>query len=138
MGFLPYWLIGKASTNYSEYLDGIYYFGLTIGDNGNIVKLANPQEEEPGWYDLESGKADRYLQSAKNNHQTLSLTAFSGVKRLNRCFGKRPRQTRRQSYFRHSSGYEKVWIHGFKIWMLNILTSHPKARELILHNSSKK
>jgi len=79
MGFLPYWLIGKASTDYSEYLDGIYYFGLTIGDNGNIVKLANPQEEEPGWYDLESGKADPYLQSARNNHQTLSLTAFSGV-----------------------------------------------------------
>jgi len=79
MGFLPYWLIGKASTDYSKYLDGIYYFGLTVGDNGNIVKLANAQEEEPGWYDLKSGKVDSYLQTAKNNHQNLSLVVFSGV-----------------------------------------------------------
>jgi len=79
MGFLPYWLLGKASTDYSKYLNGIYYFGLTVGDEGNIVKLANPQEENPDWYALKSGKADPYLKVAKNNHQTISLVEFSGV-----------------------------------------------------------
>ncbi len=79
MGFLPYWLLGKAQNDYSKYLTGIYYFGLTVGDNGNIVKLVNPQEKEPGWYALESGKVDPFLQRARENHQTISLTVFSGV-----------------------------------------------------------
>lgn len=78
MGFLPYWLLGKAQKDYSKYLDGIYYFGLIIDSNGNIVKLVNPQEKEPGWYALESGIVDPYLKIAKDNHQTLSLTVFSG------------------------------------------------------------
>lgn len=79
MGFLPYWLLDKAKNDYSKYLNGIYYFGVTIGDEGNIVKLVNPQEKEPGWYALESGKVDPFLQDARNNHQIISLVAFSGV-----------------------------------------------------------
>jgi spore germination protein YaaH len=79
MGFLPYWLLGKASKDYSKYLDGIYYFGLTVGDEGNIVKFANLREKEPDWYALESGKVEPYIQNVHNNHQTLSLVVFSGV-----------------------------------------------------------
>jgi spore germination protein YaaH len=79
MGFLPYWLLNKARLDYSKYLTGIYYFGLTIGSDGHLVEFANPQEKEPGWYALESGKADPFLQKAKENHQTLSLVVFSGV-----------------------------------------------------------
>jgi spore germination protein len=78
MGFLPYWLLDKAKVNYFQYLNGIYYFGLTIGDNGKLVEFANPQEKEPGWYALESGKVDPFLKIAKENHQTLSLVVFSG------------------------------------------------------------
>lgn len=79
MGFLPYWLLDKARVDYSTYLNGIYYFGLTVGSDGNIVKFANPQEKEPDWYALESGKVDPFLQKAKENHQILSLVVFSGV-----------------------------------------------------------
>jgi spore germination protein YaaH len=78
MGFLPYWLLDKAKPNYSQYLNGIYYFGLIIGDDGKLVEFANPQEKEPGWYALESGKVDSFLKTAKENHQKLSLVAFSG------------------------------------------------------------
>jgi spore germination protein YaaH len=79
MGFLPYWLLSKAQKDYSKYLNGIYYFGLTIEDDGSIVKLANPQEKEPGWYALESGKVDPFLKTARDNHQALSLSVFSGA-----------------------------------------------------------
>jgi len=78
MGFLPFWLLNKAQKDYSKYLNGIYYFGLTISDDGSIVEYVNPQEKEPGWYALESGKVDPFLQAAKDNHQILSLTVFSG------------------------------------------------------------
>jgi spore germination protein len=78
MGFLPFWLLDKAQKDYSKYLNGIYYFGLTISDDGTIVKFSNPQEKEPGWYALESGKVNPFLQAAKDNHQNLSLTVFSG------------------------------------------------------------
>lgn len=78
-GFLPYWLLDKARKDYSEYLDKIYYFGLTVGDDGRIVEFANPQEKEPDWYALESGKVDPFLQKAKDNKQILSLVVFSGV-----------------------------------------------------------
>lgn len=78
-GFLPYWLLNKAQVDYSKYLTGIYYFGLTVGSDGHIVEFANPQEKEPDWYALESGKVNPFLQKAKENHQTLSLVVFSGV-----------------------------------------------------------
>lgn len=79
MGFLPYWLLDKARKDYSQYLNGIYYFGLTVGNDGRIVEFDNPQEKEPGWYALESGKVDPFLQKAKDNHQVLSLVVFSGM-----------------------------------------------------------
>jgi spore germination protein len=78
-GFLPYWLLDKAQTDYIKYLTGIYYFGLTVGSDGHIVEFANPQEKEPDWYALESGKVDPFISKAKENHQTLSLVVFSGV-----------------------------------------------------------
>jgi spore germination protein YaaH len=78
MGFLPFWLLDKAQKDYLKYFNGIYYFGLTISDDGSIVEYANPQEKEPGWYALESGKVNPFLQAAKDNHQTLSLVVFSG------------------------------------------------------------
>jgi spore germination protein YaaH len=78
MGFLPFWLLDRAQSDYSKYLNGIYYFGLTIGSDGKIIKFANPQEKEPGWYALESGKVDHFLQTARSNHQILSLVVFSG------------------------------------------------------------
>lgn len=79
MGFLPFWLLDKAQEDYSRYLNGICYFGLTIGNDGHIVEFVNPQEKEPGWYALESGKADSFLQKARDNHRNLSLAVFAGT-----------------------------------------------------------
>lgn len=77
IGFLPYWLLSKADKNYDQYITSLAYFGVTIGADGKIVKLANPREEEPGWYALKSGKADPFFAKAKKDGVSLSLVAFS-------------------------------------------------------------
>lgn len=78
IGFLPYWLVGKAKTDYSSYLTTFTYFGLNLGSDGSILKLAKEQEEEPGWNTLSSGKLDSYLSTAKKNNVSLSLLVFNG------------------------------------------------------------
>lgn len=78
IGFLPYWLLSRANTDYSPYITTLSYFALRIDKDGSIVKLTNPTQEEPGWYMLRSGKADSFLHEAKKKGVTLSLTIDSG------------------------------------------------------------
>ena len=77
IGFLPYWLLSKARDDYSPYINTLTYFGLTLDTDGTILKLQNPQETEPGWYALNSGKADPFLNKARDNNQKLSLLVFN-------------------------------------------------------------
>jgi spore germination protein YaaH len=60
MGFLPYWLISKAQTDYTHYVDEISYFAVSINGDGSIKKRSVPTETEPGWLALQNGKADSY------------------------------------------------------------------------------
>ncbi len=60
VGFLPYWLIGKADKDYSKYITTLTYFGLTVQSDGTIQKLNNPQEEEPGWTALKANAYQKY------------------------------------------------------------------------------
>ena len=78
IGFLPYWLLSKAKTDYSSSITTLTYFALKINSDGSIVKLNSPTEEEPGWYDLKSGKVNEFFASAKKNNLRLSLTLDSG------------------------------------------------------------
>lgn len=78
IGFLPYWLLSNAEQDYSRYITTLAYFGLRIDGEGNIQKLLNPQEKEPGWYALESGKAEPFLNGALKNNVSLSLVLASG------------------------------------------------------------
>ncbi len=78
VGFLPYWLLGHADKDYAPYLTTLTYFGLTVAPDGTIQKLAAPGQEEPGWYDLHSGKIDSFFTQARNNDLKLSLLVFSG------------------------------------------------------------
>lgn len=77
IGFLPFWLIDKAQKDYSSTISTLAYFNLAIDDDGSIRKLTNPQEEDPGWYTLSSGKFDGFLSDAKAHKTTLSLVVFS-------------------------------------------------------------
>lgn len=76
IGFLPYWLLSKAKTEYSPYITTLTYFGLTIDTNGKILKFEKPGEEEPGWHALKSGKVDPFLASSLKNNDSLSLLVF--------------------------------------------------------------
>ena len=78
IGFLPYWLITKADTDYSKYITNLTYFSLTPSEDGTIQKYTSPGESEPGYYSLISGKADPILEKAKRDNLTLSLALFSG------------------------------------------------------------
>jgi len=73
VGFQPYWLLQKADKSYEKYINVFTYFGLTLNDDGTIVKLVNPHEEEPGWTTLKSASFQEKLKQAKNNHLKSSL-----------------------------------------------------------------
>jgi spore germination protein YaaH len=77
IGFMPYWLLSNAKTNYKESLTDIIFFALTIDEDGTILKMNNPNENEPGWFALKSGKFDKMINIAKNDRFGLSLSIFS-------------------------------------------------------------
>jgi spore germination protein YaaH len=78
IGFLPYWQIDKASQNDDKYITELAYFAITVGKDGHIVKLIDNQQEEPGWYDLQSDKLANILRSANKQKIKLSLVVASG------------------------------------------------------------
>ncbi len=78
IGFLPYWLLDTETSDYSKYITTLSYFGLRVDQNGNIQKLLNPTQEEPGWNALRSGKLDPFFNKALQNNVSLSLMVASG------------------------------------------------------------
>lgn len=78
IGFLPFWLIDKASHDYSKSLTTLAYFSLGIDADGQILEFTKPTETEPGWNTLKNGRAQPLLDTAKKQHQKLSLVMFSG------------------------------------------------------------
>lgn len=78
IGFLPYWLIPNAKEDYSPYVTTLAYFALRVEKDGHIQKLLNPQQEEPGWYSLTSGKVDEMFDTAAKKKVKLSLVIASG------------------------------------------------------------
>lgn len=76
IGFQPYWLLGKTTTNYAPYITDTTYFGLTMSGDGTIVKQVNKNETEPGWNNFKSQKLkDRLTQDNQNDLTTSLLVA---------------------------------------------------------------
>lgn len=73
VGFLPYWLLAKATNPYGKTLTNITYFGLALDNDGSVVKLTNPQEEDPGWTTLKGDGFTKKRKEASTHLQTLSL-----------------------------------------------------------------
>jgi len=78
IGFLPYWQLDKANLNGENDITTLTYFALNIDGEGHIVKLANEQEEDQGWYQLHSDKLGKFFANAKSNKVKLSLLISSG------------------------------------------------------------
>lgn len=77
VGFLPYGLLSRADKDYSQYITTLAYFGLTVDTDGSILKLNNPQEEEPGWHALQSGRLDSIFANMTKSGVKLSLVIFN-------------------------------------------------------------
>lgn len=77
IGFLPYWLTGKAKKDYSPYITTLTYFGLTVDGDGSIMKLTNEQEEDPGWHALNSGAMNSFFKEADKHSIKKSLLIFA-------------------------------------------------------------
>lgn len=76
-GFLPFWLLDRAQTDYSNTITTLSYFALTIDKDGTIMRYTNPIEGEPGWFALKAGKLDSFFESARKNDIKLSLAVFN-------------------------------------------------------------
>lgn len=77
IGFLPFWLLDKAQSDYSKYITTLNYFSLIIDKDGTIQRYTNAIEGEPGWFALKTGKADSFLQAARDKKMVLSLSVFA-------------------------------------------------------------
>ncbi len=78
VGFLPYWLLDKANKPYEQYLTTLTYFGLALDHDGTVVKLVNPQEQEPGWTALNGDTYKSRMTDAKTKNLKQSLLVISG------------------------------------------------------------
>lgn len=78
IGFLPYWQLDKISQNEDKYLTELAYFSVTVDGDGQLVKTIDDQQDEPGWYDLQSDKLTNLLRNAYKNNVKLSLVVASG------------------------------------------------------------
>ncbi len=78
IGFLPYWQLDKVNMNEENDITTLTYFALNIDGEGHIIKMANEQEEDPGWYQLHSDKLGKFFANAKSNKVKLSLLISSG------------------------------------------------------------
>lgn len=78
IGFLPYWLIGKADQDYSKYITNLIYFSLTVNKDGTIQKYTKPGESEPGYLALQEGKINPFLNTAREKGEDISVTVFNG------------------------------------------------------------
>ena len=76
IGFLPYWLVSKVSSDSYKYFSTLTYFGLTLDENAKIKKFDNPGEKEPGWHLLESGKMGSIFADFSGSGKKLSLLVF--------------------------------------------------------------
>lgn len=78
IGFLPYWQLERANPNENKVITTLTYFALNVDGDGHIVTMANPREEDPGWYGLHSDKLAAMFANAKKNNVSLSLLISSG------------------------------------------------------------
>lgn len=73
IGFLPYWLLPRYAGPGHDQINVLTYFGLTVGDNGNLIQFSSPVEEEPGWTALDGDRMAGILGSATASGVKLSL-----------------------------------------------------------------
>lgn len=92
IGFQPYFLLDRADKDYEKYLTDLTYFGLTIDIDGRLVKLNNPQEEEPGWTTLRLDKFQSRLKQVQKKGLQASILVFNANEASISALLKEPQQ----------------------------------------------
>ncbi|MCL4338971.1 glycosyl hydrolase family 18 protein [Patescibacteria group bacterium] len=77
IGFEPYWLLTRSDKNYTPYLTDLTYFGLNIGPDGHLVKLANTKEEDPSWTWFKGNTLSSRLKTVTKDGLTTTLLLFN-------------------------------------------------------------
>jgi spore germination protein len=117
IGFLPFWLLDKASNDYTSYITQLSYFNVTIDSDGSVQKFTSPGESDPGYRSLTTGKVDRFLNDQKSKGIDLSLTVFSGDDKKINAFLENPVKSADNLYNDLAPLIEK---YGFKDINLDI------------------
>ncbi len=73
VGFLPYWLVDKATSPYEKFLTSVSYYGLEVSGDGSVQFLAKPGEEEPGWAMQRSDKLYNFMSKLEKGNVSRSL-----------------------------------------------------------------
>lgn len=84
IGFTPFWLFSKINRNYRHFLTDYAYFSLTVNPDGTIKKLANRQEEDPGWTNLRNGKFRNTYGLIPGKDRTSLVIAMSSEEDIDR------------------------------------------------------
>lgn len=77
MGFLPYWRVEDSKYIRPELLSEINYFGLTVDADGQIIKLTNPTQSDPGWREWTTQSMKDFLTQARISGSEVSVTIIS-------------------------------------------------------------
>jgi spore germination protein YaaH len=76
MGFLPYWRVDDMKYIRPELLSEINYFGLTVGSDGQIIKMVN-NESDPGWREWNTQVMKDFITKSHINGTEFSVTIIS-------------------------------------------------------------
>ena len=79
LGFLPYWNLKYADELHIKNLSHLAYFGVEIDSNGEIKKLSQPGELEPGWNKFNSDPLESVFRQIRLSHKkpVLVIKAFN-------------------------------------------------------------
>ncbi len=82
IGFLPYWNVNEQEKINTDHLTQLIYFGLTVNDDGTLVKKTEKGEQTFEWKQLnsESFKKIRKDAEKKNVKILVAVKNFEGVK----------------------------------------------------------
>lgn len=75
LGFLPYWNFDKVKVDF-DIVDQLLYFGLTVDENGQLIKFEG-WNAEPGWVMYNSSELTQFMKTARQKKKKVLLTIIS-------------------------------------------------------------
>lgn len=74
MGFLPYWMLEKASEINLDTITSVSIFGLDVDESGNILIVGSDGKDNSGWLMWNDKKLNEFITRAKRKRIKIYLT----------------------------------------------------------------